>query len=49
MNEQLKLDKITEKIIGAAINIHRELGTGLLESTYESCMVYELAEKDLKI
>jgi GxxExxY protein len=40
--------KITEAIIGAAIEVHRELGPGLLESTYESCLAYELAERGLK-
>lgn len=32
----------TEQIIGAAIKVHRTLGPGLLESAYESCLVYEL-------
>ena len=34
---------LTEKIIGAAIEVHRHLGPGLLESTYEECLCYELA------
>lgn len=34
--------ELTQKIIGAAIEIHRELGPGLLESIYESCMGHEL-------
>ena len=33
---------ITGIIIGAAIEVHRELGPGLLESTYEACLCYEL-------
>ena len=37
-----ELNKITETIIGAAMAVHRELGPGLLESTYEACLVYEL-------
>jgi len=49
MKKQLELDKITEKIISVAIDIHKELGPGLLESTYESCMVYGLVETDLKV
>lgn len=40
-----EINKITEKIIGAAISVHRILGPGLLESTYEACMVSELSEK----
>ena len=43
------INKITETIIGAAISVHRELGPGLLESTYEICLAYELKEKGLKI
>ena len=35
-------DKITENIIGAAIEIHRALGPGLLESAYEECLYFEL-------
>ncbi len=49
MKIKLKLDKITEKIIGVSIDIHRELGPGLLESTYESCLVYGLMETGLKV
>ena len=43
------LNQITDAIIGAAIAVHRELGPGLLESTYESCLVYELAERGLAV
>jgi len=43
------LNEITEAIIGAAIAVHRELGPGLLESAYEACLAYELAERDLKV
>jgi GxxExxY protein len=35
-------DPLTEKIIGAAIEVHRELGPGLLESAYEECLCHEL-------
>jgi len=49
MNENEKLNKITETIIGAVINVHRALGPGLLESAYEACMVYELAQAGLKV
>ncbi|MBX3389025.1 MAG: GxxExxY protein [Phycisphaeraceae bacterium] len=37
-----RCDKITDKVIGAAIEVHRTLGPGLLESAYESCLVHEL-------
>jgi GxxExxY protein len=45
--ERQRLDVVTEKIIGAAISVHRELGPGLLESAYEECMCFELSELDL--
>ena len=38
------LNEITEKIIGGAITVHRALGPGLLESAYETCLAFELAE-----
>ncbi len=40
---------LTELIIGAAIEVHRELGPGLLESTYEDCLSLECAERHLDI
>ncbi len=36
-----ELNKISEKIIGAAIEVHKVTGPGLLESTYEECLCYE--------
>ena len=42
------LNKITERVIGACIEIHRQLGPGLLESAYEECLCYELAQHGLK-
>jgi len=38
----VETNELTKKIIGAAIEVHRHLGPGLLESTYETCLVYEL-------
>jgi GxxExxY protein len=40
----MELDQLTELIIGAAIEVHRETGPGLLESTYEECLCYELSQ-----
>lgn len=37
-------DELTERVIGAAIEVHRALGLGLLESAYEECLCYELAQ-----
>jgi GxxExxY protein len=44
-----ELNKITETIIVAAIEVHRALGPGLLESAYVTCLVYELRERDYKV
>ncbi len=38
----MEKDKLTEKIIGCAIEVHRTLGPGLMESTYENCLAHEL-------
>ncbi|MGC2236679.1 MAG: GxxExxY protein [Pyrinomonadaceae bacterium] len=46
--ETQRLNEITEKIIGSAISVHRVLGPGLLESAYEECVCYELAQANLK-
>jgi len=40
---------LTGKMIGAAIDVHRILGPGLLESAYEACLVYELRLRKLKV
>ena len=45
----MELNEISNKIIGAAIQVHRTLGPGLLESTYEACLKYELEKRGLKI
>lgn len=41
-------NKITEQIIGAAIEVHRHLGAGLLESTYEACLCKELKLRNIE-
>ncbi|GIK40140.1 MAG: hypothetical protein BroJett011_39730 [Chloroflexota bacterium] len=46
---QAELNRLTEKIIGAAIEVHRHLGPGLLESAYETCLVYELERLGLTV
>jgi GxxExxY protein len=40
---------ITETVIGAAVAVHRELGPGLLESIYETCLVNELLDRGLVV
>ena len=49
MSEREELNKITEGIIGAAIEVHRHLGPGLLESAYQSALAYELEQRGFKI
>jgi GxxExxY protein len=40
-------DALTQKIIGFAIEVHRQLGPGLLESAYEECLCFELKHANL--
>lgn len=40
---------LTGAIIGAAIEVHRHLGPGLLESTYEECLAFELLNRKLVV
>ncbi len=43
----LKHEELTRNIVGAAIDVHRELGPGLLESVYEECLAFELAQRGI--
>ncbi len=45
----MEFESITREIIGSAIEVHKQLGPGLLESAYEECLVYELQQKGYKI
>lgn len=49
MANREQLNKVTKMIIGAAIQVHRALGPGLLESAYESCLAYELRKRGLTV
>lgn len=42
-------NEISSKIIGAAIEVHKQLGPGLLESTYEVCLYYELKQLNFDV
>jgi GxxExxY protein len=42
-----RLNSITSKVIGAAIEVHRQMGPGLLESIYQRCLCHELSEREL--
>ncbi len=43
------LTRLTHEIIGAAIEVHKEMGPGLLEKIYEACMVHELGLRNIKV
>ena len=45
MEEQ---DPLTQAVIGAAIEVHREMGPGLLESVYHKCLVHELRLREIE-
>ena len=49
MTERDQFNRITKRIIGAAIEVHRALGPGLLESTYHACLVHELRLQGLNV
>ena len=36
----IKFDKLSNQVIGLSLEVHRELGPGLLESTYQQCLAY---------
>jgi len=44
-----EINNISKEIIGAAIEVHRALGPGLLESAYQECLFYELVNKGLQV
>ena len=45
--EAMRHEKLTEAIIGAAIEVHKELGPALMESAYEECLCQELSHRRL--
>lgn len=44
----MKIDEITDKIIGNAIKVHKKLGFGFLESVYQTALAYELKQSNIK-
>ena len=44
----MKFDELSGKIIGCGIEVHKNLGPGLLESAYERCLSYELTGEGLR-
>ena len=45
----MQVNELTHKIIGCAIEVHKALGLGLLESAYEECLSYELLSQGLNV
>jgi len=48
IDNQYKYSNITDAIIGCAIEVHKQLGPGLLESAYEECLAFELQSRGLR-
>ncbi len=44
---KLVYEELTKKIIGLAIDVHKELGPGLLENSYKQCLAYELSKENI--
>ncbi len=44
-----ELNRITERVIGAAMKVHTALGPGLLESAYEACLAYEMTQQGMTV
>jgi GxxExxY protein len=49
MEDHYRLDAMTRRIIGAAIEVHRRIGPGLLESAYNACLSFELRQMGFRI
>ena len=45
----MEINEITRTIIGCGIEVHKQLGPGLLESAYEECLAFELKQKGLRV
>ena len=43
----MEFDRLSNRVIGCAIEVHRHLGPGLLESAYEQCLSYELQQSGI--
>ncbi|WKZ17559.1 MAG: GxxExxY protein [Candidatus Jettenia sp. CY-1] len=44
----MEFDSLSNRVIGLAIEVHKELGHGLLENTYKQCLAYELSQVQIK-
>ena len=45
--KRIEFDKLSSRVIGCALEVHRALGPGLLESTYEQCLAHELSLQEI--
>ncbi|MBX3690213.1 GxxExxY protein [Dokdonella sp.] len=45
----MEFDELSNRVIGCAIEVHRQLGPGLLESVYQRCLTYELVQAGLRV
>jgi GxxExxY protein len=43
----MEFDELSKRVIGCAIEVHRHLGPGLLESAYEQCLAHELSRNEI--
>ena len=44
----MHFDQLSNKVIGLALEVHKELGPGLLESAYKQCLAYELSKSGIR-
>ena len=49
MERSEQVNRVTERVIGAAMRVHTALGPGLLESAYEACLAYELEQQGMRV
>ena len=47
--ERERLNALSERVIGAAIRVHKEIGPGMLESAYEACLMFELLNEHMHV
>ncbi len=45
----MEINRLSKEVIGAAIEVHKALGPGMLESVYQSCLAYELRDRGLNV
>jgi GxxExxY protein len=49
VEERVRLNQLSNVIIGAALRVHKELGPGMLEPAYEACLFFELTDSGLRV